>query len=144
MYYRLVFKKFNIIQKIRFIHTENECLPMKKLNIISYASVQHRNTIIPKVEAAVTQCGGYVDDFNFFSDMAISLRILGIRQPDTIQRFSERLQSNIRELHLDKTTIRHLHESVSDPERYALFILLQVVFMDAKGELKQLVPSVNS
>jgi len=34
----------------------------------------------------------YIDDFNFFSDLAACLRILGIRQPDTLQQFYEVLK----------------------------------------------------
>ncbi len=51
---------------IRYSHTHDEVLPMKKINTISYAPVRYRNTTIPKIETIVTICGGYVDDFNFF------------------------------------------------------------------------------
>ncbi|CAF3879663.1 unnamed protein product, partial [Rotaria sp. Silwood1] len=76
------------------------------MNIISYAPVRHRNTIVSKIETTVTICGGYVDDFNFFSDLAVTLRILGIRQPDTLRQFYQRLKLDTEELQLDNETIK--------------------------------------
>lgn len=129
---------------IRYSHNHDDFLPMKKLNIISYTPVRYRNTIVPKIETIVTNAGGYVDDFNFFSDMAIALRILGIRQPDTLRQFYEQLTSNIQELKLDNETINVLNNCSSSIDRYSLFILFQVLFIDAKGDLRQTVPAVNS
>jgi hypothetical protein len=129
---------------IRYSHTHDEVLPMKKLNIISYAPVRHRNTIISKIETIVTMCGGYVDDFNFFSDLAVTLRILGIRQPDTLRQFYQRLKSDIEGFKLDDATIKVLNDGSSSNDRYTLFILLQVLFINAKGDLRQMVPAVNS
>jgi hypothetical protein len=129
---------------IRRSHTDHdEVLPMKKLNIISYAPVRYRNTIVSKIETIVTICGGYVDDFNFFSDLAVSLRILGIRQPDTLRQFYQRLKSDIEELQLDKETINVLNRCSFSDDRYLLFILLQILFIDAKGDLRQNVPAFN-
>jgi len=119
-------------------------LPTKKMNIISYAPVRYRNTIISKIETIVTICGGYVDDFNFFSDLAITLRILGIRQPDTLRQFYQRLKLDIQELQLDDETINMLNVCSSNDDRYSLFILFQILFIDAKGDLRQNVPAVNS
>ncbi|CAF2028303.1 unnamed protein product [Rotaria magnacalcarata] len=117
---------------------------MKKLNIISYAPVRYRNTIISKIETIVTTCGGYVDDFNFFSDFAISLRILGIRQPDTLRQLYQRLKLDTEELQLDDQTINVLNSCSSSTDRYSLFILFQILFIDAKGDLRHSVPAVNS
>jgi hypothetical protein len=117
---------------------------MKKMNIISYAPVRYRNTIISKIETIVTICGGYVDDFNFFSDLAVALRILGIRQPDTLRQFYQRLKLDIEELKLDNETINVLNSCSSSGDRYSLFILFQILFTDAKGDLRQDVPAVNS
>ena len=129
---------------IRHSHTHDESLPMKKLNIISYTPVRYRNTIISKIETTVTTCGGYVDDFNFFSDLAVSLRILGIRQPDTLREFYQRLKLDTEELQLDDQTINALNSCSSSIDRYSLFILFQVLFIDAKGDLRQNVPAVNN
>ncbi|CAF1684599.1 unnamed protein product [Rotaria magnacalcarata] len=129
---------------IRHSHTHEESLPMKKLNIISYAPVRYRNTIISKIETIVTTCGGYVDDFNFFSDFAISLRILGIRQPDTLRQLYQRLKLDTEELQLDDQTINVLNSCSSSTDRYSLFILFQILFIDAKGDLRHSVPAVNS
>ena len=52
--------------QLRYLATHDELLPMKKLNIISYAPVRFRNDIISKIETIVTVCSGYIDDFNFF------------------------------------------------------------------------------
>lgn len=129
---------------IRYLHTHDELLPMKKINIISYAPVRHRHTIISKIETIVTICGGYVDDFNFFSDLAVSLRILGIRQPDTLRQLYQRLKLDIEELQLDDTTINVLNSCSISDDRYSLFILFQILFIDAKGDLRRNVPAVNS
>ncbi len=129
---------------IRHSHTHDEMLPTKKMNIISYAPVRYRNTIISKIETIVTICGGYVDDFNFFSDLAITLRILGIRQPDTLTQFYQRLKLDFQELQLDDETINMLNVCSSNDDRYSLFILFQILFIDAKGDLRQNVPAVNS
>jgi len=129
---------------IRYSHTNEEWLPMKKLNIISYAPVRYRNTIISNIETIVTTCGGYVNDFNFFSDMAISLQILGIRQPDTLGQFYQRLKLDIEELQLDKETIKVLNDYSLSVDRYSLFILFQILFIDAKGDLRRNVPAVQS
>ncbi|CAF3340438.1 unnamed protein product [Rotaria socialis] len=129
---------------IRQSHTHDASLPMKKLNIISYTPVRYRNTIISKIETIVTTCGGYVDDFNFFSDLAVSLRILGIRQPDTLTQLYQRLKLDTEELQLDDQTINVLNSCSSSTDRYSLFILFQILFIDAKGDLRQSVPAVNS
>ena len=117
---------------------------MEKVNIISYAPVRHRNTVISKIEAIVTNCGGYVDDFNYFSDLAVALRILGIKQPDTLRQFYQCLKLDIEELQLDTTTINVLNSRSLSTDRYSLFILFQVLFIDAKGDLRGNVPAVNS
>lgn len=145
-WYRFIMKNKRSIRfhLTRFSHNSNESLPMQKLNIICYAPVQHRNTVISKIETAVTMCGGYVDDFNFFSDLAVSLRILGIRQPDTLKKLNERLTVGIDGLRLDEQTMTTLNSLSSSMDRYALFILVQILFIDAKGELKQTVPAVNN
>ncbi|CAF0963993.1 unnamed protein product [Rotaria sordida] len=114
------------------------------MNIISYAPVIYRNTIISKIETIVTICGGYIDDFNFFSDLAVTLRILGIRQPDTLGQFYQRLKLDTKELQLDDETINTLNSCSSSLDRYSLFILFQILFIDAKGDLKQDVPAINS
>jgi hypothetical protein len=117
---------------------------MKKLNILSYAPVIYRNTIISKIETIVTTSGGYVNDFNFFSDLAVSLQILGIRQPDTLGQFYQRLKLDIEELQLDKETIKVLNDYSLSVDRYSLFILFQILFIDAKGDLRRNVPAVQS
>ncbi len=129
---------------IRYSHTNEELLPMKKLNIISYAPVRYRNTIISKIETIVTASGGYVNDFNFFSDLAVSLQILGIRQPDTLRQFYQRLKLDIEELQLDKETIKVLNDYSLSVDRYSLFILFQILFIDAKGDVRRNVPAVQS
>jgi hypothetical protein len=130
--------------RMRHAHTHDEPLPMKKMNIISYAPVRYRNTILSEIETVVTLCGGYVDDFNFFSDLAITLRILGVRQPDTLRLFYQRLKLDIARLRLDNETIKVLNSCSSSTDRYSLFILFQILFIDAKGDLRQDVPAVNS
>lgn len=132
------------LTRVQHAHTQNEPLPMKKVNIISYAPVKYRNTIISKIETVVTLCGGYVDDFNFFSDLAVTLRILGVRQPDTLRQFYQRLKLDITGLRLDNETIKELKSCSSSADQYSLFILFQVLFIDAKGDLRQDVPAVNS
>ncbi|CAF3927050.1 unnamed protein product [Rotaria sordida] len=107
-------------------------------------TVIYRNTIISKIETIVTICGGYIDDFNFFSDLAVTLRILGIRQPDTLGQFYQRLKLDTKELQLDDETITTLNNCSSSLDRYSLFILFQILFIDAKGDLKQDVPAINS
>ena len=140
--YRLLFVNSKLV---RFSHVTSEVLlPMKKLNIISYARSEYRNTIMSKIENATTTCGGYIDDFNFFSDLATSLRILGIRQPDTLKQFYERLKLDINELELDVQTIKTLDDCSSSTEQYLLFILFQILFIDAKGNLRRDVPAFNS
>ena len=129
---------------IRYSHAHDEVLPMEKVNIISYAPVRCRNTIISQIETAVTLCGGYVDDFNFFSDLAVSLRVLGIRQPDTLRPFYQRLRSDVKDLELDSKTIEVLNSRSASADRYSLFILVQVLFIDAKGDMRREVPAVNS
>jgi hypothetical protein len=129
---------------IRHLHTHDEVLPMKKMNIISYAPVIYRNTLISKIETIVTICGGYIDDFNFFSDLAVSLRILGIKQPDALRQFYQRLKLDIEELQLDNDTIKVLNSCSLSADRYSLFILFQILFIDAKGDLRRDVPAVNS
>jgi hypothetical protein len=129
---------------IRHSHTHDQLLPMKKLNIISYAPARYRNTIISKIERIVTICGGYIDDFNFFSDLAVTLRILGIKQPDTLRQFYQELKLDIEELQLDDDTINVLNNHSSSVDRYSLFILFQILFIDAKGDLRRDVPAVNS
>lgn len=114
------------------------------MNIISYTPVRYRNTIISKIKTIVTTCGGYVDDFNFFSDLAITLRILDIKQPDTLRQFYQRLKLDIEKLQLDNETISMLNRDSSSVDQYSLFILFQILFIDAKGELRQDVPAVNS
>jgi hypothetical protein len=144
--YRLMFMNNKLLRlsHIRHSHTYDELLPIKKINTISYAPVTYRNTIISKIETIVTTCGGYVDDFNFFSDLAVSLRILGIRQPDTLRQFYQRLKLDIEELRLDRETINVLNSCSSSVDRYSLFILFQILFIDAKGDLRRDVPAVNS
>ena len=132
------------VPHIRYSHTHDEILPMKKINIISYVPVRYRNIIISKVETIVTTCGGYIDDFNFFSDLAVSLRILGIRQPDTLKQFYQLLKLDIEELQLDDETIKVLNHSSLNVDRYSLFILFRILFIGAKGDLKQNVPAVQS
>jgi hypothetical protein len=132
------------LSHIRHSHTHDELLPMKKMNIISYAPVTCRNTIISKIGTIVTTCDGYVDDFNFFSDLAVTLRILGIRQPDTLGQFYQRLKLDIEELQLDDETIKVLNDASSSVDQYSLFILFQILFIDAKGDLRRNVPAVNS
>ena len=140
--YRLLFVNSKLV---RFSHVTGEVLlPMKKLNIISYARSEYRNTIMSKIENTTTTCGGYIDDFNFFSDLATSLRILGIRQPDTLKQFYERLKLDINELELDVQTIKTLDDCSSSTEQYLLFILFQILFIDAKGNLRRDVPAFNS
>lgn len=143
---RLILKNNKLFHSshIRHSHVSDEVLPMKKINIISYAPVRYRNTIIPKIETIITGCGGYVDDFNFFSDLAVSLRILGIQQPNTLRQLYQRLKSDVEELKLDRETINMLNSHSVSIDRYALFILLQILFVDAKGDLRQTVPAVNS
>ena len=133
-----------LFPSIRNVHFHDEVLPMEKVNIICYAPVRCRNTIISQIETAVTQCGGYVDDFNFFSDLAVSLRILGIRQPETLRPFYQRLRSQVKDLEMDAKTIEVLNSRSSSADRYSLFILIQVLFMDAKGDMRREVPAVNS
>ena len=138
-------RKFVRWSHLRYYHGQDENLPMKKLNIISYAPVEYRNSLIAQIETVVTTCGGYIDDFNFFSDLAISLRILGLKQPDTLRNFFEKLTSDVEGLRLDNETIKTLKNSLfSSADRYTLFILFQVLFIDAKGELRQTVPAVNN
>ena len=129
---------------IRHSHTHDEVLPMKKINIISYTPARYRNTILSKIETVVTTCNGYIDDFNFFSDLAVSLRILGIRQPDTLRQFYQGLKLDIEELQLDDVTINMLNSCSSSVDRYSLFILFQILFIDAKGDLRQNIPAVNN
>jgi hypothetical protein len=117
---------------------------MKKINIISYAPVRYCNTIISKIGTIVTSCGGYIDDFNFFSDLAVTLRILGIRQPDTLEQFYQRLKLDIEELRLDDKTINMLNGASSSVDQYSLFILFQILFIGAKGDLRRDVSAVNS
>ena len=74
---------------------------MKKLNIASYAPVQYRHQILSELEEIVTRCGGYVNDYNFFSDLAVSLQILGLRQPDSLTEFYQQLTLNMKNLRLD-------------------------------------------
>ncbi|CAF2961464.1 unnamed protein product [Rotaria sp. Silwood2] len=144
--YRLILMNNKLLRfpHVRHSHIHDEVLPMKKMNITSYASVGNRNTIISKIETIVTICGGYVDDFNFFSDLAVTLRILGIRQPDTLKQFYQRLKLDTQELRLDDETINVLNNGSSSIDRYSLFILFQILFIDAKGDLRQNVPAVNS
>ncbi|CAF1132103.1 unnamed protein product [Didymodactylos carnosus] len=144
--YRLMLMNNKLLRfhHIRHSHTHDELLPMKKMNIISYAPVKHRNTVISKIETIVTICGGYVDDFNFFSDLAATLRILGIKQPDTLRQFYQRLKLDIEELQLDDETINMLNTRSFSVDRYSLFILFQILFIDAKGDLRQNVPAVNN
>ena len=129
---------------VRHSHSDGEILPMKKLNILSYAPVEYRNSMISQIETAVTASGGYVDDFNFFSDLAVSLRILGLEQPDTLRQFFRRLRSDINGLRLDKETVTILHNASTSGDRFTLFILFQILFVNAKGEMRQVVPAVNS
>lgn len=129
---------------IRCTHTHNEFLPMKKVNITSYAPVHFRNEMISKIETLVSACGGYVDDFNFFSDLAVNLRILGLKQPDTLKQFFHRLKSDITGLRLDQETVKVLESCTCSTDRYNLFILFHVLFIDARGELKHAVPAFNS
>lgn len=117
---------------------------MDKLNIISYAAVRYRNTVISKIEAIVTVCGGYVHDFNYFSDMAVSLQILGIKQPDTLRQLYQCLKLDMEELRLDTKTVDALNRRSLSTDCYSLFILFQVLFLDAKGDLRGNVPAVNS
>jgi hypothetical protein len=69
---------------------------------------------------------------------------LGIRQPDTLRQFYQRLKLDIEELQLDNETINVLNSCSSSGDRYSLFILFQILFIDAKGDLRQDVPAVNS
>ncbi|CAF1469223.1 unnamed protein product [Adineta ricciae] len=119
---------------IRNLHSRDEILPMKKLNITSYGSVQHRHEIISKIETIITNCGGYVNDYNFFSDFAVSLQILGLRQPDSLTEFYRQLKSNVKQLRLDSQTIRLLDNQCKSFDQYLLFILFQILFIDAKGD----------
>lgn len=138
-------RKFVRWPHLRYSHCQDEHLPMKKLNIISYAPAECRNSLIAQIETAVTTCGGYIDDFNFFSDLAISLRILGLKQPDTLKHFFQKLISDVQGLRLDNETIKILKiSSFNSADRYTLFILFQILFIDAKGELRQTVPAVNN
>lgn len=129
---------------IRYSHTNDGTLPMKKLNITSYAPVQYRHEILSKLEAIVTHCGGYVNDYNFFSDLAISLQILDLRQPDSLTEFYQQLTLNMKQLRLDKQTVHILDNLSKSTERYLLFILFQILFIDAKGDLRRDVPAVQN
>ena len=143
---RLMFINNKLLRSphIRYSHTHDELLPTKKINIISYVPVRYRNIIISKVETIVTTCGGYIDDFNFFSDLAVTLRILGIRQPDTLGQLYQLLKLDIEELELDNDTIKVLNHCSLSVDRYSLFILFRILFIGAKGDLKQNVPAVQS
>ena len=136
--------KLSRLSLVRYSHTQDELLPMEKLNIISYAAVRYRNTVISKIETIVTVCGGYVHDFNYFSDMAVSLQILGIKQPDTLRQLYQCLKLDMEELQLDSKTVDALNRRSLSVDRYSLFILFQVLFLDAKGDLRGNVPAVNS
>ncbi|CAF1100730.1 unnamed protein product [Adineta ricciae] len=129
---------------IRYSHTNDGTLPMKKLNITSYAPVQYRHDILSELGTIVTRCGGYVNDYNFFSDLAVSLQILGIRQPDTLTEFYQQLTMNMKKLRLDRQTVHILDNQSKSIDRYLLFILFQILFIDAKGDLRQNVPTVQN
>ena len=48
------------------------------------------------------------------------------------------------DLEMDAKTIEVLNSRSSSADRYSLFILIQVLFMDAKGDMRREVPAVNS
>ncbi|CAF1466420.1 unnamed protein product [Adineta ricciae] len=129
---------------IRYAHTNDGTLPMKKLNITSYAPVQYRHEILSELGAIVTRCGGYVNDYNFFSDLAVSLQILGLRQPDSLTEFYQQLTLNMKTLRLDTQTIHILDNQSKSTDQYLLFILFQILFIDAKDDLRQNVPTVQN
>ena len=50
----------------------------------------------------------------------------------------------MKELQLDSKTVNMLNSRSLDVDRYLLFFLFQVLFLDAKGDLRGNVPAVNS
>ncbi|UJR34422.1 hypothetical protein I4U23_021829 [Adineta vaga] len=146
--YRQMFLNKNLfiyISHLRCSHSSSdEILLMKKINITSYASVQYRHSIISKIEKLSTECGGYINDYNLFSDLSISLQILGIQQPNTLREFYQRLKFDIKELRLDNNSIKMLDNQSISIERYSLFILFQILFIDAKGDLRQNIPAIQN
>jgi hypothetical protein len=64
--------------------------------------------------------------------------------PDTLGQFYQRLKLDIEELQLDKETIKVLNDYSLSIDRYSLFILFQILFIDAKGDLRRNVPAVQS
>ncbi|CAF1656643.1 unnamed protein product, partial [Adineta ricciae] len=65
---------------------------------------------------------------------AVSLQILGLRQPDSLTEFYRQLKSNVKQLRLDSQTIRLLDNQCKSFDQYLLFILFQILFIDAKGD----------
>ncbi|CAF1085708.1 unnamed protein product [Adineta steineri] len=76
--------------------------------------------------------------------MAVSLQILGLKQPDTLRQFYQRLKLDIEELQIDNETINNFNKHFVSVDRYSLFILFQILFIDAKGDLKRNVPAFQN
>jgi hypothetical protein len=102
------------------------------VNWQAYSS-NNRNKAIDAVKGVIFSSGGYIVNFNMFSDLAISISI-EIEEKDIEdlhKAFSGIL--NISDIDLDKINVKSNKEWL---------VLLNISFNKGKGELKRNIPAV--
>lgn len=103
-----------------------------KLNWRAYAAGE-RNAVINDVKDILLDNGGYLLNFQPFSDLALSLTI-EIEEKDIPAMF-QALKSK---LNLDNVKPDHLNQTSSDE----WWIFLHISFIEGKGKLETIVPEV--
>ena len=96
-------------------------------------TIENRTSAIDKVKDAINKIGGYIINFNIYSDLAISLTI-EIEEQDILDLHTE-LNKHIK---ISNTELENLNkESKQD-----WWILLNISFSTGKGNLKKEIPNV--
>ena len=105
---------------------------LKKLNWDAIAT-DDRNIVIEAVKDTIATNGGYIMNFNMYSDLGLSLSI-------------EIEESNIGELHKALSTILKVSDFKEDQinvkSKKECLLLLYVSFIHGKGALKNVIPQV--
>lgn len=103
-----------------------------KLNWQAF-STEDRNKVIEVIKDTITKNGGYIINFNLFSDLALSLSI----------EIEENKISNLyKELHKIINISEPAPGNLNDHSKMEWWILMNVSFGKGKGNLKVEIPNV--
>ena len=104
----------------------------RKLNWKAYSGKQ-QHLILEEVKKAITSCGGFIIDFNFFSDLAINL---------SIEIEGSKISNLHKELsHVLSMGAQEATDQGENPEE-GWMIFLHISFSRGTGNVHQDIPSV--